>query len=212
MMQARFAVVLLAGLVGAGSTACGSRTVRAPEAPGEALVVLLPDAETEHVGRAVVSNGAGRVELSEARHSTIVSARSAPSPAARIGAADVDGIFGKALDALPTPPRSFTLFFRFDSEELTEDSAALAPEIVRTVRDRRVPEVLIVGHTDTTGTRAVNFELGLRRANRVRALLRDAGLEPSGVDVISHGETELLVPTADGVFEPRNRRVEITVR
>jgi outer membrane protein OmpA-like peptidoglycan-associated protein len=46
----------------------------------------------------------------------------------------------------------------------------------------------------------------------VRAILVDAGLSRSAVSVTSHGEAELLVRTADGVSEPRNRRVEITVR
>jgi outer membrane protein OmpA-like peptidoglycan-associated protein len=32
------------------------------------------------------------------------------------------------------------------------------------------------------------------------------------VEVTSHGEADLLVPTADETFEPRNRRVEISVR
>ena len=44
------------------------------------------------------------------------------------------------------------------------------------------------------------------------ALLVQAGLDMAAIDVRSHGEAELLVPTADGVFEPRNRRVEVTVR
>ena len=57
-----------------------------------------------------------------------------------------------------------------------------------------------------------NVELGLRRANAVRTILVDAGLARSAIAVASHGEAALLVRTADGVFEPRNRRVEITVR
>ena len=44
------------------------------------------------------------------------------------------------------------------------------------------------------------------------ALLVQAGLNPVALDVRSHGEGELLVPTADNVFEPKNRRVEVTVR
>jgi outer membrane protein OmpA-like peptidoglycan-associated protein len=52
----------------------------------------------------------------------------------------------------------------------------------------------------------------MRRANSVRALLIDAGLNAAAIDARSHGEMELLVPTANGVFEPKNRRVEITVR
>jgi outer membrane protein OmpA-like peptidoglycan-associated protein len=72
--------------------------------------------------------------------------------------------------------------------------------------------VVAIGHPDTTGTPTNNVELGLRRANAVRAILIDAGLPAASVAVRSHGEGALLVHTADGVFESRNRRVEITVR
>ena len=74
------------------------------------------------------------------------------------------------------------------------------------------PDVTVVGHTDTTGDRAANFQLGLDRAMRVRRLLVEAGLDASLIEVISHGETDLLVPTPDETSEPRNRRVEIAVR
>jgi outer membrane protein OmpA-like peptidoglycan-associated protein len=80
------------------------------------------------------------------------------------------------------------------------------------VKQRNDPEVVAIGHTDTTGTPASNVELGLRRANAVRTILVDAGLRAGSIAVRSHGEGALLVRTADGVFEPRNRRVEITVR
>jgi outer membrane protein OmpA-like peptidoglycan-associated protein len=75
-----------------------------------------------------------------------------------------------------------------------------------------VPDVVVIGHTDTTGTTESNFELGMRRATTVRNMLIDAGLSVGAIDTRSHGELELLVPTANGVFEPKNRRVEITVR
>ena len=204
VLTAACAVSLLGG--------CGARKVKQPELPGQALVVLLPDPESGAVGRAVVSNEAGKADLAAARDSTVANARRAPEPVKSLSPADVKSLFGDVLSALPPPQRHFTLFFRFESESLTDESRALAPEILKAVRERRVPDVLIVGHTDTTGSKSTNFDLGLRRANTVRALLRQAGLEAAAIDVVSHGESELLVPTADGVFEARNRRVEITVR
>ena len=212
MSPARQAARALIGLSIMLASACASHSVRQPELPGQALVALLPDPETGNVGKATVSNANGRVELTAARESTLVRAQAAPQAVTAIEQADVRRLFGETLSALPPAQRHFTLFFRFDSEELTTESRDLAPEILREVRDRRVPEVLIVGHTDTTGTRASNFVLGLRRANTVRTLLRETGIDSSFIDVVSHGETELLVPTGNGIFEARNRRVEITVR
>jgi outer membrane protein OmpA-like peptidoglycan-associated protein len=216
MSMTRLPVVVVLACVLALTIGCASHKQapnhRQPEFPGQAVVVLLPDPETGHVGKAFAATETGRTELTAARESTTVTARTAPTPATLMSQSDVRMLFGEALAALPPAQTHFTLFFRFDSEELTSESRALAPEIIRAVRERQVPDVLIVGHTDTTGARAGNFALGLRRANTVRRLLRDSGLDVAAIDVVSHGENELLVPTPDATFEARNRRVEITVR
>jgi outer membrane protein OmpA-like peptidoglycan-associated protein len=52
----------------------------------------------------------------------------------------------------------------------------------------------------------------MKRATMVRALLGEAGLDPASIEVTSHGEAVLLVRTPDETYEPRNRRVEITIR
>jgi OOP family OmpA-OmpF porin len=46
----------------------------------------------------------------------------------------------------------------------------------------------------------------------MRAALIGRGLAPENVRAISRGKRAPAVPTADGVAEPRNRRVEILVR
>jgi outer membrane protein OmpA-like peptidoglycan-associated protein len=124
----------------------------------------------------------------------------------------VDRLFGDALVALPSMARRFTLHFQFESDELTAESRALVNEILAAVKERIMPEVLVVGHTDTMGTTSANFELGLKRATTVRNLLVDAGLNSSLIDLISHGEAEPVIQTPDDTPEPRNRRVEIAVR
>jgi outer membrane protein OmpA-like peptidoglycan-associated protein len=62
------------------------------------------------------------------------------------------------------------------------------------------------------GESKANLALGLKRAMTVRNILVQAGLPPATVDVSSHGEADLIVKTRDKTPEPRNRRVEITVR
>ncbi len=196
------------------ATGCGPKRVQTPEpaAGRQAVVVLLPDPDTGVVGRIAVSNPAGKVDLDAARESTTASAKRPPSPPVVMTEAEVRRLFGDALSALPPAPKHFTLNFRFESDELTDESAALVPEILKAVKERPFADVSVVGHTDTTGTPATNFGLGLKRANAVRAILIKAGLDASFIDVVSHGEAEPLVRTRNGVLEPRNRRVEITVR
>ena len=206
--RARVLMVILVatGLV----SACAMRFDRG-ERPGQVLVVLLPDTDTGNVGRAVVSNAEGSTELVTAWASTRVTMTEAPR-IRMLNESQVKQRFGDVLATLPPPPRHFTLPFRFDSEELTDDGQRMVQDVLQAVKSYPVPDVVVVGHTDTTGTPESNAELGLRRANAVRSLLVAAGLTLSTIDIRSHGEAELLVPTADGVFEPKNRRVEITVR
>ena len=73
-------------------------------------------------------------------------------------------------------------------------------------------DVSVVGHTDTVGEKGYNYALSLKRAKAVASILLGKGVDPSTLDITSHGKDNPLVPTGDQVHEPRNRRVEITVR
>ena len=192
---------------------CGpKRIAQPPRPPPPTLIVLLPDPESGTTGRARVSNEFGSADLAAPRAATRVTANGPPGPVTTMSAADVDRLFGDALAALPPAPRHFTLQFRFESDALTDASTALVPEILRTVKRLSVPEVVVVGHTDTMGDPRANLALGLKRAISVRDILVEAGLAPSTIEVTSHGEADLLVKTPNNTPEPRNRRVEITVR
>jgi peptidoglycan-associated lipoprotein len=80
------------------------------------------------------------------------------------------------------------------------------------VKNRAVPDVTVVGHTDTAGAAPANVEFGQRRATMIRDRLVGAGLDAGIVSMASHGEADLLVPTPDNTPEPKNRRVEVSVR
>jgi outer membrane protein OmpA-like peptidoglycan-associated protein len=141
-----------------------------------------------------------------------VAAVTAPAPAIVMSEDEVARRFGDVMATLPPAAEHFTVNFRFESDELTDESRAMMARILDAVRKRPVPEVAVIGHTDTTGTPAGNYSLGMKRAQMVRGLLVAQGLAPALVVVTSHGEGDPLVPTADEVLEPRNRRVEITIR
>ena len=211
-MNASRPVGAIIATLAAGTIAgCGPKRVPSLR-PGQVQVVLLPDPGDATVGGAVVSNPAGGVELSAARESTTASSGEAPAPVTVLSEADVNRLFGDVLSTLPPPPQQFVLYFRFESDDLTDESRALVPRVLEALRSRPFPDVAVIGHTDTTGDAASNVELGLRRANAIRAQLVQAGISPDVIEVTSHGEADLLVKTPDGVLEPRNRRVEITVR
>jgi outer membrane protein OmpA-like peptidoglycan-associated protein len=190
---------------------CGPKHISAPVSPGQDLVVLLPDSDTKTTGAASVSNPLGSVDLNEEREAAVAVTTRAPM-LTKVSDADVKSIFGDALSALPPAPRRFTLFFRFESDELTEESQALIPQILAAVKQHTVQDVIVIGHTDTMGTQQANYGLGLKRAMTVRNILVAAGLDGAAMEVTSVGELDPLVKTADETPEPRNRRVDIAVR
>ena len=120
--------------------------------------------------------------------------------------------FALTLAALPPRPATFTVYFREGSEELTAESRAELERVGQELKLRPVPEVMLTGHTDTVGSADYNDRLSLARAERARELLVAMGIKPPKMEVAGRGKRELLVPTEDNVFEPRNRRVEISVR
>jgi outer membrane protein OmpA-like peptidoglycan-associated protein len=183
-----------------------------PIQPGQALIVLLPDPESETVGGATIWNKSGSADLDEEREAIAVASDRRPGPVTKISGDDVERLFGPALAALPPEPRSFTLYFKFESDELTDESARLVPTVLSDVRQRSDPEVAVIGHTDTMGHPKANIQLGMKRAAFVRNLLVEAGLDSATIELVSHGEAALLIRTPDETPEPRNRRVEITVR
>jgi outer membrane protein OmpA-like peptidoglycan-associated protein len=193
------------------ATACGPKQVAPPVRPGQDLIVLLPDSATRTIGAAGVSNPLGSVDLAAERDAARVSPTAGPV-LTKLAAAEVEAIFGDALSALPPAPRGFTLFFRFESDELTDQSQALIPEILAAVREHAVQDVVVIGHTDTMGTQQANYGLGLKRAMMVRNLLIAAGLNGATIEATSVGELDPIIKTPDETPEPRNRRVDISVR
>jgi len=203
-MIARRATLILVCALSWSVVACASKP--------RAIVVLLPEPDDGTVGAAMVESGGGSVDLDGVRESTHVRTGQRPAAVTTMTEAEVQRLFGDALGALPPPPRRFVVNFRFQSDELTAESQALMSQILKVVRDRPMATVAVTGHTDTMGAARANHALGLKRAATVRKLLIAAGLEAARIEVSSLGETDPFVRTADGKAEPRNRRVDITVR
>jgi len=126
--------------------------------------------------------------------------------------AEIDATFGAALAAQPERATHYTLYFVEGSDELTEDSKAVFERVFSDLASRKVPDIVVVGHTDAVGSDKFNDGLARKRADAVRAALVRRGIAETDVVAIGRGKRELLVPTDDNVFEPRNRRVEINVR
>jgi outer membrane protein OmpA-like peptidoglycan-associated protein len=71
--------------------------------------------------------------------------------------------------------------------------------------------VTIIGHTDNTGSNAVNDPLSIDRAANTRNYLSDRGVAPGRLSVSGRGEHEPIASNDDSAGRARNRRVEIYV-
>ena len=120
--------------------------------------------------------------------------------------------FGEALGARPPLPKRYLLYFESGGTKLTAESNALLPTIVADAKQRPGVDASIIGHTDTVGKAEANTALALRRAQAVTDMIKAQGLTVVALVVESHGESNPLVRTADETPEPRNRRVEISLR
>jgi outer membrane protein OmpA-like peptidoglycan-associated protein len=175
-------------------------------APNETVVVLpAPDG---HVGGVVVQRGEHKQVLDRA----YAGIRAGENQVSQFPAGEVRESFAATLQALPPRPATFLLYFVLGTDELTEESKAELPMVLAALRERPVPDVLVVGHTDTVGDTPANDRLSAQRAERMKVHLVEIGIPADRIRVAGRGEREPLVRTPDNVDEPRNRRVEIIVR
>lgn len=127
-------------------------------------------------------------------------------------AAEVLKRYKSLLDALPPRPKSYLVYFETGGNQLTPESETRLKEILRDVKNFPAPELMVIGHTDTVGSDKVNDDISMKRAELIRARLTEIGINARSIEAVGRGKRELLVPTADGVAEPRNRRVEIRLK
>jgi hypothetical protein len=103
------------------------------------------------------------------------------------------------------------VFFDWDSTKLSDASMNVLEQARDAFKAKQAARVTATGHTDTSGSEAYNMALSLRRANAVKDALVKLGVPAAAITTVGRGEAGLLVQTGDGVREPQNRRVEITI-
>lgn len=185
---------------------------RARAATAGVIAMLLPS-EGEPDTAISFATDAGATVISDPQEAAVAQTPAAPpSPPVPLSDRSVDTLFGAAIASQPDDPVDTIFYFEPGTATLTAESAAQIDGLVAFAQSRPVISVRVVGHTDTVGSPAINAALSLRRAQQVRDLLVQAGLEPDAIDVFSLGESNPLVETPDETDEPRNRRVVVTVR
>jgi outer membrane protein OmpA-like peptidoglycan-associated protein len=161
--------------------------------------------QTQTIANRVTRSSAG---MENFNHSALLGLRYAfntprPAPAP---------VVAPAPAAAPAPARTYLVFFDFDRADLTDRARQIIAEAAQAVTSTGTTRIEVAGHADRSGTPQYNQRLSMRRAEAVAAELARRGVDRSQMSIQAFGESRPLVPTADGVREPQNRRVEIVLR
>lgn len=173
-------------------------------------IVLLPQANGAPSAVSVQAKAGGAQAILSQPYATAVVGRQVETGMS--SAAEVRARYQPLLDALPARPQSHVLYFKSGGDQLVPESEARIDEILRNVKSFPAPEVVVIGHTDASGVDSINDEVSMKRAELIRSKLVKMGVDAQRIEAVGRGKRALLVPTADGVYEPRNRRVEIRVK
>jgi OmpA-OmpF porin, OOP family len=112
----------------------------------------------------------------------------------------------------PAAPRVFIVFFDWDRDTITPEGQQIIAQAADAYRSGAPVQIQVTGYTDRSGSPGYNQRLSERRANNVAKALAGMGVPPTQMVVSGRGENDNRVPTADGVREPQNRRVEIVAQ
>jgi outer membrane protein OmpA-like peptidoglycan-associated protein len=112
----------------------------------------------------------------------------------------------------PPPPtaRVFLVFFDWGKDTVTSEGMGIIQQAADTYKAGGSVRLQVTGYTDRSGSPQYNLRLSERRAANVARALTGMGVPQNQMAVSGRGESDNRVPTADGVREPQNRRVEIT--
>ena len=124
------------------------------------------------------------------------------------------------IEPIPPPPpppppqyeaREFIVYFPFDQSVLTPEAQSVVTEAAKYSNDGHATKIVVVGHTDTSGSPKYNVKLSERRAKAVADALVSQGVPAAVLGVDWKGESAPAVATGDGVKEPLNRRSTISI-
>jgi outer membrane protein OmpA-like peptidoglycan-associated protein len=189
-------IVLLSAVLGACAPI--TKVVLLPQADGLASAVLVKTAKYE--------------QLLSVPYQRVTAQEDKALKTDAISATEVQKAYPQLYASMPPRATKYVLNFMPGGTQLTPESQAQLPKILEDATSRSGADVVVTGHTDSTGALAANDTLSLSRAKVVAQLLVDKGAVASRLEAVGRGKRELLVPTADEVDEPQNRRVEIIVR
>ncbi len=117
-----------------------------------------------------------------------------------------------AAPPAPAAPAPLVVYFDMGSSTIRDQDKDVLDHASRAYNEGKPIVMILTGSADRTGSAEVNLDLSQRRAEAVLRGLLARGIPADRFQVLAKGETDLPVPTNQGVAEVQNRRVEITWR
>ena len=189
----------LVGLVGAGALVAVALSGAAQEV---AMFGAGPDRVCNTLG-----DKTGKPVLQKGGAGSVLTAQTYDCPEA--GFQPIAQIEPTAPAAVEPLPASGVIYFELDRANLNSEGASGLAAVIDDIKGRRLGGITVAGYTDTSGSAEYNMQLSQRRANTVATEMIKAGVPAQLISAEGHGQTDLAVPTEDGVVHAANRRVVI---
>lgn len=103
------------------------------------------------------------------------------------------------------------VLFEFDAAELAPGAAMTIDRLAGFLMENPDRNIVIEGHTDSTGPATYNRELAQERADAVRDALMDRGVAPNRIEVRALGEEFPVASNSSEAGRQLNRRVEVVL-
>ena len=177
----------------------------------KSTVVLLDNGKTQNA--VIISTDKGSTKLNKVgSYVDLKDKESAASEVKIMSQKDIDSRFSKVLAVTPLKPMKYSVYFKPNSKELTEESKVILSTAIETMQKRSPCMVDVIGHTDTIGSNKINIQVSLERAKYIESVLKKRGVQTVSLRAKGYGEEDLQVQTADNVSEDKNRNVEIFIK
>lgn len=134
--------------------------------------------------------------------------RAAAAPRRALEGAELD----RLLDDPSSPINRRTIYFAFDSSDISESDMSIIESHARFLADHPDQRIIVEGHTDERGSASYNLALGQRRALAVTRALVLSGASESQIRTVSYGEEQPVNSASNEAAWRENRRAELVYR
>ena len=174
-------------------------------------VVLLDSGKAHNA--IIVSTNKGSKRLNKVGSFVQLSGKNQPpSEPQSMSKREINSRYATLFNIAPTKPRTYIVYFKPNSTELTKASKTTLINALKSIQKRSPCTVDVIGHTDTIGSNQVNANVSLKRANYVKSMIEAKKMNVLSLVAKGYGEEDLQMKTANNVSEAKNRNVEIFIK